>query len=133
MAKEIQFPTDEWLDKMVDKKGCSLEEAEMMWWDAQIDKGNPTPFDLTPEQEKEARKASHSRTRKVVDPAGKTKTRERKPNEDKRFLVECLWQVLKDFDNPSIVNPERQIDFELNGVHYSATLTAHRAKKDGKA
>lgn len=127
--KEIQYPTPEWLDNMVDKTGCSLEEAETAWWDKQIDKGNPTPFDLTPEQEKESRKANKPKAHKVVDPSGKTKTRERKPNEDKRFLIECLQDTLKDFDDCQIVNPERQIDFTLNGVSYSVTLTAHRKGK----
>ena len=129
MAKTIQYPTPEWLDAQVDKTGCSLEEAEMAWWDKQIDKGNPTPFDLTPEQEKESRKANRPKARKVVDPSGKTKIRERKPNEDKRFLIECLQDTLKDFDDCQIVNPERQIDFTLNGVSYSVTLTAHRKGK----
>ena len=134
MAKTIQYPTDEWLDAYVDKTGCSLEEAETAWWDKQIDKGNPTPWDLTPEQEKESRKANRPKAQKVVDPAGKTRTRERKPNEDKRLLVDCLHDALKDFDNCEVVNPERQVDFHLNGVHYSVTLTAHRPPKDkGKA
>ena len=62
-------------------------------------------------------------------PAIEKKPRERKPNEDKRFLIDCLFDSLKDFDNCEIVNPERQIDFWLNGIHYSATLTAHRAPK----
>ena len=121
MAKTIQYPTPEWLDAQVDKTGCSLEEAEMAWWDKQIDKGNPTPWDLTPEQEKESRKANR--------PAGKTRTRERKPNEDKRLLIDCLRDAVQDFDNCEVVNPERQIDFHLNGVHYSVTLTAHRPAK----
>lgn len=86
MAKTIQYPTPEWLDAQVDKTGCSLEEAETLWWDKQIDKGNPTPWDLPPEQEKEARKANRPKAHKVVDPAGKARTRERKPNEDKRLL-----------------------------------------------
>lgn len=127
--KEIQYPTPEWLDEQVEKTGCSLEEAEIFWWDKQIDRGNPTPFDLTPEQEKESRKANRPKARKVVDPSGKVKTRERKPNEDKRFLIECLRDTLKDFDDCQIVNPERQVDFTLNGVSYSVTLTAHRKGK----
>lgn len=130
MAKTIQYPTPEWLDARVDKTGCSLEEAEMAWWDKQIDKGNPTPFDLTPEQEKESRKANKPKARKVVDPSGKTKVRERKPNEDKRLLIDCLHDALKDFDNSEIINPERQVDFMLNGISYSVTLTAHRPPKE---
>lgn len=129
-SKEIQYPTDEWLDAQVDKTGCSLEEAEMAWWDKQIDKGNPTPWDLSPEEEKRARKAGRPKARKVVDPSGKTKVRERKPNEDKRFIIDCLHTALKDFDNCEVVNVERQIDFELNGKHFSATITEHRPPKD---
>ena len=132
MAKQIQYPTDEWLDKYVDKHGCSLEDAECAWWDAQIDKGNPTPYDLTPEQEKESRKANRPRATKSVDAYGKERKRERKPNEDKRLLVDCLRDALQDFDDCEVVNPERQVDFTLNGVHYSVTLTAHRTPKEGK-
>lgn len=129
MAKTLEYPTTEWLDALVDRTGCSLEEAEMAWWDKQVDKGNPTPWDLTPEQEKESRKANRPKTHKVVDPSGKAKTRERKPNEDKRFLVDCLRDTLQEFDGCEVVNPERQVDFHLNGVHYSVTLTAHRPPK----
>lgn len=132
MAKQIQFPTDEWLDKYIDKHGCSLEDAECAWWDAQIDKGNPTPYDLTPEQEKESRKANRPKATKSVDAYGKERKRERKPNEDKRLLVDCLRDALQDFDDCEVVNPERQVDFTLNGVHYSVTLTAHRKPKEGK-
>lgn len=129
MAKTLEYPTPEWLDAQVDRTGCSLEEAEMAWWDKQVDKGNPTPWDLTPEQEKESRKANRPKGHKVVDPSGKTKTRERKPNEDKRLLIDCLRDAVQDFDNCEVVNPERQVDFYLNGVHYSVTLTAHRPPK----
>lgn len=131
MAKQIQFPTDEWLDKYIDKHGCSLKDAECAWWDAQIDKGNPTPYDLTPEQEKESRKANRPRATKSVDAYGKERKRERKPNEDKRLLIDCLRDALQDFDDCEVVNPERQVDFTLNGVHYSVTLTAHRKPKVG--
>lgn len=131
MAKQIQYPTDEWLDKYVDKHGCSLEDAECAWWDAQIDKGNPTPYDLTPEQEKESRKANRPRATKSVDAYGKERKRERKPNEDKRLLIDCIRDALQDFDDCTVTNPERQVDFTLNGVAYSVTLTAHRKPKAG--
>lgn len=131
MAKQINYPTDEWLDKYVDKHGCSLEDAECAWWDAQIDKGNPTPYDLTPEQEKESRKANRPRATKSVDAYGKERKRERKPNEDKRLLIDCIRDALQDFDDCTVTNPERQVDFTLNGVAYSVTLTAHRKPKAG--
>lgn len=129
MGKTIQYPTDAWIDAYVEKHNATIEEAEMVWWDKQIDKGNPTPFDLTPEQEKESRKATRPKAHQIVDPAGKTRIRERKPNEDKRLLIDCLHDTLKEFDSCCVANPEREITFVLNNVHYSVVLTAHRAPK----
>ena len=104
----------------------SREEAEQLWEDDNNDYEND-------EMKEMAEKAKKNGLLKVgarqAGPATEKKPRERKPNEDKRFLIDCLFDSLKDFDNCEIVNPERQIDFLLNGVHYSVTLTAHRAPK----
>ena len=104
----------------------SREEAEQLWEDDNNDYESD-------EMKEMAEKAKKNGLLKVgarqVEPAKEKKTRERKPNEDKRFLIDCLFDSLKDFDNCEIVNPERQIDFWLNGIHYSVTLTAHRAPK----
>ena len=105
----------------------SREEAEQLWEDDNNDYESD-------EMKEMAEKAKKNGLLKVgarqAGPATEKKTRERKPNEDKRFLIDCLFDGLKDFDNCEIVNPERQIDFLLNGVHYSVTLTAHRAPKN---
>lgn len=104
----------------------SREEAEQLWEDDNNDYESD-------EMKEMAEKAKKNGLLKVgarqAEPSKEKKIRERKPNEDKRFLVDCLFDSLKDFDNCEIVNPERQIDFWLNGIHYSATLTAHRAPK----
>lgn len=104
----------------------SREEAEQLWEDDNNDYESD-------EMKEMAEKAKKNGLLKVgarqVGPATEKKPRERKPNEDKRFLIDCLFDSLKDFDNCEIVNPERQIDFLLNGVHYSVTLTAHRVPK----
>ena len=104
----------------------SREEAEQLWEDDNNDYESD-------EMKEMAEKAKKNGLLKVgarqAGPATEKKPRERKPNEDKRFLIDCLFDSLKDFDNCEIVNPERQIDFLLNGVHYSVTLTAHRAPK----
>ena len=104
----------------------SREEAEQLWEDDNNDYESD-------EMKEMAEKAKKNGLLKVgarqAGPATEKKTRERKPNEDKRFLIDCLFDSLKDFDNCEIVNPERQIDFLLNGIHYSVTLTAHRAPK----
>lgn len=115
------------------KKGYTREFAEASWIEEQEDL-NPQELD---EMEKKAKACGATKVnarREVVDPAGKKKTRERKPNEDKRLLVDCLFDALKEFDSCQVINPERQVDFMLNGVAYSVTLTAHRPPKDkGKA
>lgn len=104
----------------------SREEAEQLWEDDNNDYESD-------EMKEMAEKAKKNGLLKVgarqAGPATEKKSRERKPNEDKRFLIDCLFDSLKDFDNCEIVNLERQIDFLLNGVHYSVTLTAHRAPK----
>lgn len=108
----------------------SREDAEQLWEDDH----NDYESDEMKEMAANAKKNGLLKTgaRQVVDPSGKKKVRERKPNEDKRFLVDCLHDTLQEFEGCEVVNPERQVDFHLNGVHYSVTLTAHRPPKAKK-
>lgn len=134
MKKNIQYPTPEWLDEYMDKhandnggEGVSMEEAEQAWWYKQVDLGNPTPDDLTPEQEKASKKARDSKTHKKVE----RKSPVRKENPDKQEIIQTLDEALCDLvDNVTISNKERQIDFEYNGITYSVTLIAHRPPKE---
>lgn len=64
---------------------------------------------------------------------GKPK-RERKPNEEKREIIQDLTGFLvKDCQdyilNAEIVNPEREITFKIGENCYSLTLTCHRKPK----
>ena len=138
--QEIRYPTQEWLDSWIDKYldnhpdekitdwDALREDAETEWWDNEADHDRPTPYDLTPEQEKasqEARKGA-----RAVNAYGKTVKRERKPNADKQEIIQTIDEALCNLvDNVAISNKERQIDFEFNGVQYSVTLTAHRPPK----
>jgi len=123
-------PTNEWVDNYIDTHPDScIEDAERAWWDEQIDKGEDLGG-LTAEQEavsKELRKGH------AVDAYDKERKRERKENPDKRLLVQAMANCFGADNSPceavEVVNPERQVDFVLNGVHYSATLTAHRTPK----
>ena len=151
MAKAIVYPTQEWIDNWMDKYmdehpderiedfDALREDAESAWWDIQVDKCNPTPFDQTPEQ-KAASKAAMQGMARSVNAYGKTVERKRKPNEDKRAIMNALMSAMESWhhDEESAVanatnfdlsNVERQIDFVLNGVSYSITLTAHRPPK----
>ena len=143
----INYPTDEWLDAYLDKhasdndgEGVTLEDAESAWWDNEIDHGRATPFDLTPEQETESKKAMKGMAH-AVNAYGKTVKRERKPNQDKRDLIGLLLDgglyssvdAQGEYKPTDIVvsNIERTIDFVYNGTKYSVSLTAHRPPKKG--
>ena len=151
MAKTIVYPTQEWLDIWMDKYldthpneritdfDALKQDAESAWWDLQVDKGNPTPYDQTAEEKAATKSVMHGMARSV-NAYGKTMERKRKPNKDKRAIMNALMSAMEGWhhDEESMVadatdftlsNIERQIDFVLNGVSYSVTLTAHRPPK----
>lgn len=116
----------------MEKLEISREEAEQLWEDDNSDYESDEMREMADKAKKNGLLKVGAKA--TVDPNGKKRVRERKPNEDKRLLIDCLMDALKDFDNCEVINPERQVDFHLNGIHYSVTLTAHRPPKDkGKA
>ena len=124
---------NEQIQKMMKNLGLTEQEArELLADDAKVDKGQKMAFDLTPEQEKEAKKARSTGTKKPT--AYKFENRKRKENPEKRDILKAVFELAEDcWDNAELVNPERQVDFHLNGNHYSLTLTCHRPPKEGKA
>lgn len=120
------------IEKMMKNLGLTEQEArELLADDAKVDKGQKMAFDLTPEQEKNAKKARATGTKKPT--AYKFENRKRKENPEKRDILKALFELVEDcWDNAELVNPERQVDFHLNGNHYSITLTCHRPPKEGK-
>ena len=111
-------------------KSLDLTEAEareMLEADAKIDKGADL-FPLTAEQEKASKQARATGTRKTEYQFSK---RERKPDPDKRCLIDLLFQSLdpQADAHPTITNPERQIDFASNGRQFRIILSAPRAPK----
>lgn len=123
---------NEQIQKMMKNLGLTEQEArELLADDAKVDKGQKMAFDLTPEQEKNAKKARATGTKKPT--AYKFENRKRKENPEKRDILKALFELAEDcWDNAELVNPERQVDFHLNGNHYSITLTCHRPPKEGK-
>ena len=100
------------------------EARELLADDEKIDKGAKM-FDLPEELEKGSKKARQVRS---VDAYGKKRTRERKEDADKRFLIETLELALLPFaENENITNAERQIDFEYNGRKFRIVLSAPRS------
>lgn len=100
----------------------SEEEAKQMIADDEAIEKGADLFPLTAEQEKASKKARGTGTRAYTF----TK-RERKADNDKRFLVDLLERSL----NGTVVemnkiNPERQIDFVYNDRNFRIVLSAPR-------
>jgi len=108
---------------------CSYEEAyQIVLDDEAVDRGEPLPWDLTPEQLKESKKARQADRAK---PKEKVK-RERKANENKQIIIADLlnfFQENEEFENVEVLNAERQIAFSLGGKKYELTLVEKREKK----
>lgn len=103
------------------KLGIDHDEAEQMWLDEQEDN---LP-ELTAEQkavEKEMLRAD----RKKEDTPRK---RERKPNDDKRHLMNILSIAIgynPDVTDFTTTNPEREAEFTYKGEKYRITLAKPR-------
>lgn len=108
---------------------CTREQAIQVLQDDQaIDKGQRMDFDLSPEQEKLAKKYANAREHKRT--AYQFTKRERKPNETKRHLIKMLADYLAgEGITPAITNQERQIAFECDGNKYELTLVQKRPPK----
>lgn len=134
MPKAIQYPTPQWIATWLAKHpGTDAADADCAWWDDQIDKGNPTPYDLTQEQEKAVKEIRGNA--RAVNAYGKEVKRERKPNDNKRWIMSRVKTLFEGFqlngkcEAVDLTNPERTLDFSIGGKHYTLTLTEHREKK----
>lgn len=107
------------------------EAIELVQEDEKVDKMTvkETENDLTAEQKQAIKKAKGGA--KAVDAFGKKRVVERKADEDKRTLINLLYSTLHRGDDPScenieVTNPERQIDFNMNGRRFRIVLSAPR-------
>lgn len=113
---------------------CSREEAlDVLRADAEIDGGKRVEFDLSPEEEKRAKKYANVDTHKKPI---NFKPRERKPNELKEKIVAEIAEILTknanfEAKNVEITNKNRMIAFESEGKHFELTLVEKRPPKNG--
>ena len=126
MAKEKRhYATEEEIADLMAKNKWSRDEAEFYL----IDKYNEVIFP----DEDDSVIAEHKKNLKqgnVYDGKKGKRTRTRKPDEDKREIIEVLWNALREeYGIGEIVNPERLIDFTLNDNNYTLMLTKHTKKK----
>lgn len=92
-------------------------------------------FDANPEElakmEKESKKVR--KNARAVNAYGKAVERKRKPNANKREIIATLAKAIATIsDKVQEVKEEEEhkIDFEIEGVQYTVTLTAHRKPKE---
>lgn len=111
--------------------GMTEDEArEVLEADREIDKGAKL-FELSAELEAGAKKARRADRKTPTAPV----KRERKADNDKRFLINLLNNALANSDDErftelpqiEITNAEREIVFQFNGRKFKITLSAPRS------
>ena len=100
------------------KLGIDHDEAEQMWLDEQEDN---LP-ELTEEQKAVEKEMMRADRKKETTP----RKRERKADEDKRFLITKINDALHLYACASVVNPEREIEIIYKGNRYRLTLAKPR-------
>jgi len=131
-------PTGEQLKAMRKLGMTDAEIAEVVAADAAIDKGEKMPFDLTAEQEKEAKKYIKTGTKKAptvykLDNTNGVKNRKENPTKE-AIIAELAEFLIKTSENACkdviIVNKGRQIAFKGGENNYELTLTQKRKPKN---
>lgn len=131
-------PTEEWIAKTMKSLEVTREEALEVWMDDHdIDAGKVKPFDLDPAKQKVVKEMTKATRKPANYSLEGAKKRERKPNEEKREIINYLAHSLGECDKfdenfaqtVETVNPEREITFKIGEKCYSLTLTLHRPPK----
>ena len=126
---------EKWIQNAMKTLDISREEAIEMWNDDHdIDAGKAKDFDLDPEKQKVVKEMTKAGGKAR---AKETKPRERKPNEEKREIIQKIAYFLGECDNfgenfaetVKITNIEREITFKIGENDYSLVLTLHRKPK----
>ena len=128
----IPKPDEKWIKSTMKALDISREEAIEMWNDDHdIDAGKAKDFDLDPEKQKIVKEMTKAGGKAR---AKETKPRERKPNDEKRTIIQDLNDFLVNncqnyINSVEIANIEREITFKIGENDYSLVLTLHRKPK----
>ena len=107
--------------------GLSAEEAEQVLKDdADIDHNIKKDFDLTPEQQKVAKEATKTGTRKTPTNYKFDKKKRPKDAEKVEFLEKVCGFCSEITENCEIVNAGQEISFKIGENEYSLKLVKHR-------
>ena len=126
------MPDEKWIKSTMKALDLTREEAIEMWMDDHdIDQGKAKDFDLDPEKQKVVKEMTKAGGKAR---AKETKPRERKPNDEKRTIIQDLNDFLVNncqnyINSVEIANIEREITFKIGENDYSLTLTCHRKPK----
>ena len=121
-------------EKIMRILGVSDSEADdILASDKAIDQGKRVDFDLSPEQEKLAKKFANAGTRKTPT-VYKFDQRKRKENPTKAAIIAEIATFLTEnsenaCENVEITNKERQISFKIGSESYELTLVQKRKPK----
>lgn len=112
----------------VDEAGAN----EILAYDKAVEQGKKTPYDITPEQERETRKYRQADRKPFVPNLTK---RERKPNPTKEGIVAEIADFLAknssfDMKNVEITNKNREITFSVADDTFTLTLVQKRKPKN---
>ena len=123
---------EEKIAKIMKSLECSREEAmDIIESDYKIDHGERVYFDLSKEQEKEAKKFGNVARAKKAPTIYKFEQKKQKTDPTKEDLIKFLAEKLEEFgvNGLEITNKTKQIDFSLENDNYYISLTRKRAKK----
>lgn len=107
------------------KLGLTHEEAEQLYKDEEEDN---LP-ELTADQKKVEKEMRQADRKKETTP----RKRERKPDEDKIAIIQQIVLALQhdvDKQTLTIINPEREIEFDFLSNHYRLVLMKPRKEKE---
>jgi hypothetical protein len=125
------------------QKYSDAQIEEMLEDDKAVDRGEPLPWDMTPEEHKKAMKyANVDEHKKPAKPTEKkaptvynwdTTDKPKKQNITKEGLVSALAQFLRDnaelaCEGVEITNKQGKVEFTVNGTAFTFSLTQHRKK-----
>ena len=116
---------EEKIQKLMKSLEITREEAlELIEDDRKIDKGEKL-FEQSAEQKKATKK--YTSVAKAVNAYGKTVTRTRKADDDKRYLINALAESLAQLEiNHDVTNIEREINLIYNDRKFKIVLSAPR-------
>lgn len=123
-GKSIRIPDTE-IEKSMKILDISRDEAIQMWLEDEGYLENEEVEALTAKAK--VNKVSHEAK---ADTPRKQVKRERKPDEEKEFLIDLLAKCLKNADfDPQITNKSKIIEFNVGQNHYKLDLIKQRPPK----